>query len=174
MRALVIAAVLAATVSAARAEVVDVQTNGFEVRQTAHIAAPPARVYAALAQIGHWWNSEHSFSGDATNLSLEPKAGGCFCEALTDGGSVSHMRVVFAAPGKTLRLEGALGPMQTLGAAGHLTWALAAKDGGTDIIQTYDLGGYAKGGFNSWAGPVDNVLSDQLARLKRFVETGKP
>jgi hypothetical protein len=25
-----------------------------------------------------------------------------------------------------------------------------------------------------WAGPVDEVLGEQVARLKRYVETGKP
>ena len=174
MRALVIAVILAAAaVSPACAEVLDVQASGFEVRQSAHIAAPPAQVYAALAQIGHWWSSEHSYSGDAANLSLEPKAGGCFCEALKDGGSVAHMRVVYAAPGKAMRLEGALGPLQGLGVTGHLAWVLTAKDGGTDLVQTYDVGGYAKDGFTGWATPVDHVLSEQLARLKRFVEDGK-
>ena len=174
MRTLLIATAVAALATAARAEVVDVQASGFEVRQTAHIAAPPAQVYAALGQVGRWWSNEHSFSGDAANLSLEPKAGGCFCETLKDGGWAAHMRVIYAQPGQALRLEGAIGPLQTLGATGHLIWTLTAKDGGADLVQTYDVGGYAKGGFNGWATPVDGVLTAQLARLKRFVETGKP
>ncbi len=175
MRAILIAAALvSAMTSAASAEVVDVQANGFEVRQALHIAAPPDRVFGALAQIDRWWDSAHTFSGDAGHLKLEPVVGGCFCEALADGGSVAHLRVVFAQPGKVLRLEGVLGPLQSLGATGHLTWTLAAKDGGTDLVQTYDVGGYAKGGFTTWAAPVDGVLGQQAARLKRWIETGKP
>ena len=175
MRSLLIAAIaVSALASAARAEVVDAQPGGFEVRQTVHIAASPDRVYRALAEVGHWWDGAHSFSGDAAHLSLEPKAGGCFCETLPDGGSAAHMRVLLAQPGKAMRLEGVLGPLQGLGATGHLTWTLTAKDGGTDLVQTYDVGGYAKGGLNGLAAPVDHVLGQQAARLKSWVETGKP
>jgi uncharacterized protein YndB with AHSA1/START domain len=174
MRAFFIAAALLATSGGVRAEVVDAQANGFEVRQAVHIAAPPERVYDALAHIGAWWDSAHTYSGDASHLSLEPKAGGCFCEVLADGGSAAHMRVVLAQPGKVLRLDGALGPMQQMGATGHLTWALTAKDGGTELTQTYDVGGYAKGGLADLAAPVDHVMGEQAARLKRWIETGKP
>jgi uncharacterized protein YndB with AHSA1/START domain len=174
MRVLLTVAVGLGFATAARAEVVDVQPNGFEVSETVHIAAPPDKVYAAFSQVGHWWDSDHSFSGDASHLSLNPTVGGCFCEALSGGGSTMHLRVIYAAPGKMLRLEGVLGPLQALGATGHLTWALKAKDGGTELVQTYDVGGYAKGGFASWATPVDHVLGQQEMRLKAWVETGKP
>ncbi|QUD90814.1 ATPase [Phenylobacterium montanum] len=173
---LVLAAVAAVVASsgAARAEVVDVQPNGFEVRHALHLAVPPDKAYAALVDIGRWWSPDHTFSGDSANLSIEPKAGGCFCEALKDGGSVAHMRVVFVAPGKMLRLEGALGPLQTLGVTGHLAFALKPQDGGADLVLTYDVGGYAKDGFAGWATPVDHVLGLQMARLKAYAETGKP
>ena len=165
---------LAAPASAVRAEVVDAQPNGFEVRQAVHIAAPPEKVYEALTRVGRWWDSAHTFSHDASHLTLEAVAGGCMCESLPSGGSVVHLRVVYADPPKVLRLEGALGPMQGLGAAGHLTWALEAKDGGTELVQTYDIGGHAKDGFNGLAPVVDRVLGEQAARLKHWVETGKP
>jgi uncharacterized protein YndB with AHSA1/START domain len=173
MRMLFVAGVLA-WAAAAHAEVVDAQAGGFEVRQSVHIAAPPARVYDALAHVGRWWDGAHTYSGDATHLTLEAIAGGCFCEALPDGGSAAHMRVVMAQPGKVLRLEGALGPLQRLGVSGHLTWALTPKDAGTDLVQLYDIGGYAKGGLAELAAPVDHVLSEQISRLKRYVETGTP
>ncbi len=168
-------ALAALSVSAsARAEVVDAQSGGFEVRETVQIAAPPEKVYAALGQIGRWWDSEHTFSRDANHLTFDPVAGGCFCESLPGGGSAVHMRVIYAAPGQALRLEGALGPLQGLGGTGHLAWTLTAKAGGTELVQTYDFGGYAKGGFDGWATPVDRVLGQQEARLKNWVETGKP
>jgi uncharacterized protein YndB with AHSA1/START domain len=175
MRVLPLAAAMALLLaSAVRAEVVDAQPNGFEVRQAVHIGAPPAKVYDALAQIGRWWDSAHTYSDDARRLSLEPKAGGCQCETLANGGSVEHMRVINALPGRVLRLEGALGPLQGLGVSGHLTWALAAKDGGADLVETYDVGGYAKGGLAGLAAPVDEVLGQQVMRLKRWMETGTP
>ena len=170
-------AVLAAALAlagGARAEVVDAQSNGFEVRQAADIAAPAAKVWDALGHIGAWWNSQHTFSGDAKNLSLELKAGGCLCETLEGGGGVGHMIVICVQPGHAARLSGALGPLQSLGLAGHLTWTLAEKDGHTTLTQTYDVGGYVRGGAGQLAAPVDSVLGEQLARLKRYVETGAP
>ena len=167
-------AALAAIAAPAGAAIIDVQLNGFEVATTVHIDAPPAKVYAALVHIGRWWDPVHSFSHDPANLSIDPVAGGCFCERLANGGSVAFGRVVFVAPDAALRLQTALGPLQSTGADGHLTFDLKAKDGGTDLTETYDVGGYAKGGFVGWATPVDRVLGEQMARLKRFVETGAP
>ena len=99
-------------VQRASAEVVSVAGNGFELRETAHTAASSDKVYAALLLPSRWWNSAHTFSQSASNLTLDARAGGCWCETLPNGGSVEHMRVVYVSPGKTLRLRGALGPFQ--------------------------------------------------------------
>ncbi len=77
-------------------------------------------------------------------------------------------------PNRLVRLAGALGPLAATGGAGHLAIRLAPKNGGTALDLTYDFGGYAKGGMAQWAAPVDGVLGEQVARLKRYVETGKP
>jgi hypothetical protein len=66
----------------ASADVKSVASNGFEVASAATIAAPPDRVYAALGEVGRWWSPSHTFSRDAANLSIELRAGGCFCEKL--------------------------------------------------------------------------------------------
>ena len=159
----------------AAAAVVDAQPGGFEVERTAAIAASPEKVYAALIQPGHWWTSEHTFSGDAHNLTVDPRAGGCWCETLKNGGSAQHMRVVYADPGKALRVLGGLGPLQALGVEGALTWTIKpALGGGVTLTQTYVVGGYAPGGLANLAAPVDGVLGLQLARLKAYVETGRP
>ena len=157
----------------ASAEVKSVTPNGFEVATAATIGASPDRVYAALGEVGHWWDPSHTFSRDAANLSIELRAGGCFCERLKDGGSVQHLQVVYAAPGQGLRLRGALGPLQTEGVDGALSWTLKPGEGGTSVSLSYVLGGYMRGGMEQWAPRVDRVLDEQLQRLKRFVE-GKP
>jgi len=159
----------------ARADIVEASPTGFQVKQTAEIAAPAAKVWAALGEVGSWWNSQHSWSGDAKNLTLELKAGGCWCEAnLPGGGAAHHMTVLMVMPGKTAVLDGSLGPLMFSGAAGHLVWQLAEKDGKTTLVQTYYVGGYFPGGLDKLAGPVDGVMSEQLGRLKAYVETGKP
>ena len=145
-----------------------------EVCEEVQIAAPPERVYAALGQIGQWWSSQHTYSGDAKNLSLELKVGGCFCERLPDGGAVGHMVVDMVEPDRLVRLAGALGPLARTGSSGHLVIELSATSAGSDAVLAYDFGGYAKGGVQQWAAPVDQVLGEQMARLKRYVETGRP
>jgi uncharacterized protein YndB with AHSA1/START domain len=171
-----IAMVSAAMVGSAVAEAAVVQStpSGFVVRHESSIAATPAKVYEALVAVGAWWNSDHTYSGDAKNMTIDARAGGCFCERLKDGGSVEHARVVYAMPAQALRLNGALGPLQAHGTAGSLTWKLTSIPTGTTMLLTYSVGGFIDGGFEKIAAPVDNVLSEQFQRLKAFVETGKP
>jgi uncharacterized protein YndB with AHSA1/START domain len=158
----------------ARATVIDSAANGFSVVEKTHISAPSDKIYAALVTPARWWSSKHTFSQDAANLSLDPVAGGCWCEKLANGGTVQHLVVVQAVPGKTLVTRGALGPLQGLGVEGAMTISLKPAADGTDLTLSYNVGGYLKDGFASWATPVDGVLSEQVARLKAFIETGSP
>ena len=168
------AALLATNCVAAHAAVLDVQPGGFAVEEVAQIAAPPDKVYAALIHPELWWNSAHTFSHDAGNLSLDPKAGGCLCETLPGGGSVQHLTVVYADPAHTtLRFRGAMGPFQGQGVDGALTFMLTAKDGGTGLVLDNNVGGYIKGGFGQWPQAADGMLTDLVAHLKSFSETGK-
>jgi uncharacterized protein YndB with AHSA1/START domain len=158
-----------------RGEVIESTAAGFLVRHTAAINAPPATVYAALTDgVGGWWDPAHTFSHDARNLSVDAKPGGCFCERLPDGGGVEHMRVVYASPGKLLRLTGAIGPLQEAALAGTMTWNLLSAGGVTTVELTYAVGGFRAGGFRDLPTVVDGVLRGQLARLKARVETGRP
>jgi uncharacterized protein YndB with AHSA1/START domain len=161
--------------SHSQAEVVDSSAAGFQVRSETVVRAAPAAVYRALVdRIGDWWDPEHTFSGSARNLSLKAEPGGCFCERLPGGGGVPHLVVVYASPGKELRLAGALGPLQTGGVAGSMAWKLSQAEAGTKVELTYSVGGYFPGGLVRMASPVDAVLAAQLARLKSYVETGSP
>jgi uncharacterized protein YndB with AHSA1/START domain len=167
---LVLAAAMLAP--AARAEVTDRSAAGFEVTEKATIAAPPGKVWDTLMHPARWWSSKHTWSGDAKNLSFDPS--GCFCELLKKG-AVRHMMVIYADGATQLRMAGALGPLQFTGADGHLGIVLKAVGSATEVTLTYDVGGYAKGGLaETYAKPVDGVLGEQLARLKKTAETGKP
>jgi uncharacterized protein YndB with AHSA1/START domain len=156
------------------AEVASVAGNGFEIRDIAHTAAPPDKVYALLLQPARWWNSDHTFSGSAANLKLDARAGGCWCETLPGGGSVEHLRVVYVSPGKTLRLRGALGPFQGLAVEGVMTWSVKSAADGTDISFTYAVGGYAKDGFDEVSKVTDRVLGEQMERLKKLADEAAP
>jgi uncharacterized protein YndB with AHSA1/START domain len=166
----VAAALALLAAGAARAEVTDSQPNGFEVRHQVTIAAPAATVWASLVQPAKWWTSAHTWSGSAANLSIGAASGGCFCEKLPNGGSVLHMTTAYAAPGTKLVLIGGLGPLQSSGASGALTFALAERDGQTTVTVTYDVGGYFRGGLDKIAGGVDAVLGQQVAGLKAAAE----
>jgi len=132
------------------------------------------RFYQKLIDVGDWWNSGHTYSGDAHNLRIEEKAGGCFCEKLAGGGSVHHMSVLYFQPGKMLRLGGGLGPLQGIASAGSMTIQLSAANGATKLDMTYSVAGYFPAGMNTWAAPVDSVLTEQFTRLKNYVERGDP
>ena len=148
--------------------------SGFTTAGTVTIAAAPERVWDALVRPAAWWNSEHSWSGNAANLTLDPRAGGCFCEALPGGGSVEHMRVIYADRGKQLRMSGALGPLQDEGLVATLTVRLEAEGGATRLAWSYKVGGYTDLPWAQIAPAVDGVVSEQFGRLAAVVEKGAP
>jgi hypothetical protein len=156
------------------AEIVDSAANGFSVKTVFQIQATPEAVYRRLIQPSEWWDSAHTFSRDARNLSIEEKPGGCFCEKLPNGGGARHMEVGMFVPGKTLVLTGGLGPLQSIGATGAMSIQLAPAEGGTKLQVTYAVTGYLAAGMNSWAAPVDSVLVQQFTRLKNVIEHGDP
>jgi uncharacterized protein YndB with AHSA1/START domain len=150
----------------------EIEANGFRVRHDVAIAASPAKVYDAL--IGHvdrWWSAKHTYSGDSRNLTIDARAGGCFCERLANGG-VEHMRVVYVRPNEMLRMTGGLGPLQASGIAGAMTWRLSPAQAATKLELTYSVGGYIAEGFQGIAPAVESVLGEQVDRLKRYVESG--
>lgn len=154
----------------AQAEVKSSSPSGFEVESKAVIAKSPQEVYAALGQVGSWWNNQHTYSGKAANMTLELRAGGCFCEKIPDDdGSIEHARVIYARPGQALRVQGGLGPLQAEAALGTLTWSLKPVQGGTEVTQTYVVGGYVRGGADKMAPIVDTVLAEQLTGLSKLL-----
>ncbi len=164
-----------AAVALLRADVADSAANGFTVKLAVTIRASPQEVYQRLVHnVGDWWDSAHTFSGDAHNLTIDDKPMGCFCEKLPGGGGARHMQVINADPDKMLVLTGGLGPLQSMAVTGSMTIQLGAvRDDGTKVAVTYAVTGYSPGGLNSLAAPVDAVLTQQFMRLKSFVETGK-
>lgn len=173
MRGMLVAAAAAlVSAGAARAEVTDRSAAGFEVVEATTIAAPAAKVWAAIMRPAGWWDGNHTWSHSAKNLYFDPN--GCFCERLPRG-AVRHMTITYADEGSQLRLFGGLGPLQFTGASGSLVFVLKAAGAATNLTVSYDVGGYAKGGLaENYAAPVDMVLGQQVARLKKYVETGKP
>ena len=168
-----IAALAALTAQPATAEVIASSDAGFATRATAEVPADPAATWQKLIAPQTWWNKAHTFSGDSANLYLDAQGGGCFCEKLplkdaapgARGGSVAHMRVVYADPGKALRMVGSLGPLQSEALTGTLTITLKPAAAGTRIVMEYVVGGYMRYKTEEIAPAVDKVMSGQLAAL---------
>ncbi len=173
MRIVLTALLALLLVEPAAADVTRAAPDNIELSFKVSVKAAPAEAYAAVTRIGQWWSSAHSYSGDAkAHMTLEAKAGGCWCETLKDGGSVQHMRVLLAIPGSALRLSGGLGPLQEQPVMAVMSWSFeAAKAGGTEIAMVYRIAGPLPEGVN-WAAAVNGVLGEQTARLKRYIETG--
>jgi hypothetical protein len=170
--AILAAALLAALAPLARAEVVETSANTLKIKQIATVRATPAKAWQAMLDIGGWWSGEHTYSGNAANLRLEPRAGGCWCETLPNGGGVEHMHVVYFAPPTRVTMTGGLGPLQTAGVAGSMTLQVTPKGTGAEIALLYNVGGYDPGGLAAVAPGVDSVLTEQFARLARLIDSG--
>ena len=157
------------------ATVLDADHNGFAVTHKTSISADRMAVYkAAIENIGEWWSSDHTVSGDAANLYFDARLQGCFCESLGQGAGLVHMTVTFVNPGGMMRLTGGLGPLGLMGVAGNMTWEFDDSEEGTTVTLNYAGGGYMPGGLDSIASAVDGVLIEAMTRLKSFVETGSP
>ena len=87
---------------------------------------------------------------------------------------MKHGEVVTAMPGQALRLSAPLGPLQGEGVSAALTFTLkATADGGTEVVETFNVGG-ARPEIVGYAAGIDGVVGEQLGRLKAFIETGAP
>ncbi len=178
-RLIALAAIATATVAAPlHAEVTQTTARGFVTRDEVVVEADLKETWLALISPARWWSSEHTWSGDAANLSLTPQGGGCFCERIPEvdepgrftlEGSVEHLRVVQAFPEKALRMAGALGPLQSEPVNGVLTIVLSEVDEGTRIVWEYNVGGSMRYEVDEISKAVDGVMSLQLAGLAKML-----
>ena len=157
----------------AHGEVKDATPSGFSVENSVLIAATPARVWQAMtADIDHWWPKDHSWWGQAATLSIDARAGGCFCER-AGAQQAQHLQVVFVDPEKTLRMTGGLGPMQGMGLHGVAEWTLQAEGTSTRVSWRYRAGGYSPDDLSALAPVVDKVQAHQLDGLARWLQAAR-
>lgn len=135
-------------------------------------ARAPEDVYRLLVKPERWWDGAHTYSGAASNLRMDARAGGCFCEK-KGRGSIEHGRVIYADPGKLLRLDAALGPLQDMAVTGILTFKLEPDGGGTRITMTYRVAGALTIKGSQLAPAIDKVMTGQLNRLAAVAAAAK-
>ena len=173
MRTLFFAALCLAATPAA-AEVVSAGPNGFEVRHTVNLVVKADVAFASFANVAGWWNEEHTYSGDPKNMSLDLRSGGCFCERIPEsGGGIEHLHVTYVDPGKRAVLTGALGPLLYEAVAGVMDVQVKSTAAGSQFTLDYKVAGFANGGAEKLAPLVDQVLGEQMKRLRAYA-TARP
>lgn len=154
----------------ASAEVVERDADHFVLRFEVGLETTPEDIYGSIGDIGRWWNSAHTYGGKASNLTLPLQAGACFCEALPDGATFEHGRVLEADPETGVLLEAPLGPLK--GKTTMARWSIGWSQGnaGWTLVMTYVVRGP---GVGVLADPVDAVMQDQYVRLTHYIEYGE-
>lgn len=150
----------------AEGAVIDSTANGFTIENSAEVPTDAMTTWKALVDdVGKWWPRDHTWWGDASELTIDARAGGCFCERL-GAQQAQHMQVTFVDPGRLLRLTGGLGPLQGMGLHGVLELRLSpGANGGTSITLFYRAGGYTPDDLKAFAPVVDQVQALQLGGL---------
>ena len=139
--------------------------DGFLVRHEATVPADRATAFAEVLHPERWWSDAHTWSGRASNLSLDARAGGCWCETWPQG-EAAHGRVLRVLADENLRVDAAFGPLQEMALTGLFEVALVEVPGGTSIEVTYRVTGPASAQLDKLAAPVDQVIGEQVERLR--------
>lgn len=164
-----VAVFLLAGSALAQAEVKDVSADGFTIENSETVPVDAMTAWNALVDdVGRWWPKDHTWWGDASRLSIQPRAGGCFCE-INGARQAWHMTVTFVDPGRTLRMTGGLGPLQAMGINGALEFRLAPADKGTRITLYYRAGGYTPDDLTQFVPVIDKVQGAQLRGLAEYL-----
>ncbi|RZJ36327.1 MAG: ATPase [Brevundimonas sp.] len=170
LKSLLAAAVLAFTAMPAAAEVIERSADHFVLRYEVGLETTPEDLYHAIGEVGQWWDSAHTYSGDAANLTLPLQIGACFCERLADGTVFEHGRVTAADPETGVLLDAPLGPLKGKTTRADLGIGWSPANAGWTLVMTYVVRGT---GVGAWADGVDAVMGGQFSRFSHFVEYGE-
>ncbi len=156
--------------AATKAEVTEDSEQHFVISINIAIDAPSNQVYDQFIQIGEWWQDSHTWFGDASKMTIESHAGGCFCERNREQQAL-HMNISHINPGHSVHMTGGLGPLASLAINGYMTWTFeATEDNTTNLKLNYRVTGFVNRQTADWAKAVDGVLMQQVSNLqKKFV-----
>ena len=154
---------------ALNAEVLKESPNSFDLTYEVKVNAGLGKLTSTFENINSWWHPDHTYSGKSENLTLDRNRN-CFCEVLENGGFVKHLDWVFYQPGKKARFVGGLGPLQTVPVDGVLTFDFKVGEKNTSLLTvTYSVIS-SEERLKGWSSAVNNVLGEQIKRLKNEVE----
>ena len=171
MKRLLLAAALSLAAGSASAEVTNRSDTGFSLSYERAVAASDEAILAAIARPAAWWSDAHTYSGSASNISVDLRPGGCWCETLP-GGGVKHAEAVLVWPEQRMvRFDAPFGPLQSIGADAVLTmtWAEAADGPARTLKWSFVVTGPGAGAM---AEAIDGVMSEQFGRLAAHLSAG--
>jgi hypothetical protein len=169
LRPLLAAAVLTLCATPAAAEVVSRTADSFTLRYAVGAEIAPEDIPGALKDLPKWWDSAHTYSGSAANLSLDLTPGGCWCEKLADGTDFDHGRTVSATP-ESFVFNAPFGPLRGKATKAELTVTWPPANMGwtptwTMVVEGPGIGAMAEG--------VDAVMGAGYARWMTWLERGE-
>lgn len=150
----------------ANAEVTAVNKSHFTLKLVAQSPYSSEQVWKKLLKPERWWQSSHTYSGDAGNLTIEAKAGGYWREDW-EGGSVLHGTILNIQENKLLRLSAPFGPLQELAVETVWTITLTPTDTGTKITFDFIANGNQESGLDNLASAVNYVKGEALKNLAK-------
>ncbi|WP_435276011.1 hypothetical protein ACMAZF_03025 [Psychrobium sp. nBUS_13] len=149
-------------------KVISHSENSFELSSHVVINQPVESIFQRFNQIELWWHSDHTFSGNAQNMTLDI-TDACFCERWANN-IIRHMDIVAVEEKKRHVWRGGLGPLQFFAVSGALTWDFKSiGNNQTSVTYTYRVYG-AIPDAKTWSTAVDGVLPQQLTRLKNSIK----
>lgn len=166
MRTLLCHAVCAVVAAPASAEIITAAPDHYTLKQEGVSKLPPNALWKRLTTPADWWHPDHTYSGDAAKLSVDPQAGGLWREDWA-GSSVTHGQVLLAKENEQLRLDAPFGPLQELGVSVVWTITLAPDEqsGGTKVTFSEVANGTSASKLDELAPAVDFVKTEAMTRL---------
>lgn len=137
--------------------------NAFQFIMETPIAASPATVWKSLVKVESWWKYP-MIAGAA--MKLEPRAGGRFYEAAKGGFEALHGIVMYAAPGKLLRINGSMG-LSHLPMTNAIIFELQSQGKGTLLWLGHRGAGLMTAGIEK---QFKHGWKELIAELKKFAE----
>ena len=150
----------------ASAEVVTATADHYTLRHEAVSELSVEETWERLIQPDTWWHPDHTYSGKAEHLWLNPNAGGPWMESW-EGNAVEHGRILSILENKMLRLDAPFGPLQGMGV--QVTWTITLEEdsetGRTKIVFDEVANGSSQSGLAQIAPAVDGVKQQAITRL---------
>jgi uncharacterized protein YndB with AHSA1/START domain len=160
--------ILAAAASAA-AEPQEFPFRTATIEKEITVAAPPLEAWNAFTgDVSGWW--DHHFSEKPLRLVIDRKPGGAFWEIFDkEGHGVKHAEVIYADPGKELRMRGPLG-FSGMAVDLVMSFHFQAEGEGTKVHFTLNALGQLDG---EAVQALDRVWDHFLGNYQAYVAAGQ-